>query len=76
GVWSNATGTVSGLPSGTTPRGDAKKFDLAAPAPFVLTPPFSAWPSCAYSLTLTTYRKLTTGESNDWAKTNQVIFCK
>jgi hypothetical protein len=76
GVWSNATGTVSGLPSGTAPRGDAKKFNLAAPAPFVLTPSFSAWPSCAYSLTLTTYRKLTTGESNDWAKTNQVIFCK
>ncbi|WP_121808148.1 transthyretin-like family protein [Mucilaginibacter kameinonensis] len=76
GVWSNATGNVSGLPSGTIPRGEAKKFNLAAPAPFVLTPPFSAWPSCAYSLTLTTYRKLTTGESNDWAKTNQVIFCK
>ncbi len=76
GVWSNATGTVSGLPSGTTPRGDAKKFDMASPSPFVLTPPFSAWPSCAYSLTLTTYRKLTTGESNDWGKTNQVIFCK
>ncbi|MFB0499345.1 hypothetical protein ABID99_005582 [Mucilaginibacter sp. OAE612] len=76
GVWSNATGTVSGLPSGTTPRGDAKKFDMASPSPFVLTPPFSAWPSCACSLTLTTYRKLTTGESNDWGKTNQVIFCK
>jgi hypothetical protein len=76
-VWSNATGTVSGLPSGTIPRGEAKKFDLASPpVPYVLTPPFSAWPSCAYSLTLTTYRKLTTGESNDWAKTNQVIFCK
>jgi len=76
GVWSNATGNVSGLPGGTIPRGEAKKFNLAAPVPFVLTPPFSAWPSCAYSLTLTTYRKLTTGESNDWAKTNQVIFCK
>ncbi|MDB5147117.1 MAG: hypothetical protein JWQ57_1137 [Mucilaginibacter sp.] len=77
GVWSNATGTVSGLPTGTIPRGEAKKFDLASPpAPYVLNPPFSAWPSCAYSLTLTTYRKLTTGESNDWAKTNQVIFCK
>lgn len=39
-------------------------------------PAFNTWPSCAYSITLTTRRMLTTGEADDQGKTNQVIFCK
>ncbi|WP_295721750.1 hypothetical protein [Mucilaginibacter sp.] len=77
GVWSNAIGSVAGLPSGTFPRGGAAKFNLASPPiPYVLVPAFNTWPSCAYSLTLNTVRNLTTGEYNDQGKTNQVIFCK
>jgi len=73
GIWSNAIGSVSGLPSGNVPRGAAAVYNLATAA---ISPAFSTWPSCAYSLTLGTVRKLTTGDSNDQGKTNQVIFCK
>jgi len=78
GVNSNALAhEVHGLPQGNVPRGGFAKFDLVnPPMGFVLDQPFSAWPSCAYSLTLGTVRKLTTGESNDQGRTNQVIFCK
>ncbi len=84
GIWSNAIGSVSGLPSESnsmapvsSARGAGYILDLTAPAPYILTPPYSTpWPSCAYSLTLNTQRKLTTGEYNDQVKTNQVIFCK
>jgi hypothetical protein len=78
GVNSNALAhEVHGLPHGSVPRGGFAKFDLVnPPMGFVLDQPFSAWPSCAYSLTLGTVRKLTTGEANDQGRTNQVIFCK
>jgi hypothetical protein len=74
GIWSNAIGSVSGLPSGNLPRGSAAVYNLATAAG--LSPAFNTWPSCAYSLTLNTVRKLTTGDANDYVKTNQVIFCK
>jgi hypothetical protein len=74
GIWSAAIGSVANLPAGGPPRGAFDKLNLATAA--TLVPPFANWPSCAYSLTLTTVRKLTTGESNDQGKTNQVIFCK
>ena len=74
-AWSNAIpGGITGLPSGNVPRGAATTIDLATLA--TLSPAFNTWPSCAYSLTLNTLRKLTTGEYNDSWKTNQVIFCK
>jgi hypothetical protein len=62
------------LTAGSTSRGNAQVFNMAAPGE--TTPPFSAWPSCAYSLVLSTRRKLTDGENNDHARSNQVIFCK
>lgn len=62
------------LTAGSTARGNAQVFNMAAPGE--TTPPFSAWPSCAYSLVLSTRRKLTDGENNDHARSNQVIFCK
>ena len=65
---------ISGLPSGNVIRGEAAIIDLATWAP--LSPAFSTWPSCAYSLVLNTRRKLTTGEWNDPTRHNQVIFCK
>ncbi|HTE01997.1 MAG TPA: hypothetical protein VK668_22065 [Mucilaginibacter sp.] len=67
-------GGITGLPSGSVPRGDAASIDLATLA--TLSPAFNTWPSCAYSVTLNTVRKLTTGEYNDTYKTNQVIFCR
>lgn len=79
GIHSSATGSIVGLPSGVGPRGGISTLpqglDLATAA---LTPPFNAidWPSCSYSLTLTTVRSLTNGENNDTGKTRQVIFCR
>lgn len=73
-VWSAATGSVTGLPNGNLPRGNADKYDMAVAAG--ITPLFTNWPSCAYSLTLVTQRKLTTGEENDPEYPKQVIFCK
>jgi hypothetical protein len=60
--------------SGNTPRGNFDKFDLAGAGE--TTPAFAAWPSCAYSMVLTTRRKLTNGEQNDNSHPNQVIFCR
>ncbi len=77
GIWSNATGTIAGLPAGIGARGAVSwvaGLDLTTAG---LTPPFPAgWPSCAYSLTLTTNRNLTDGENNDSGRTSQVIFCR
>lgn len=70
GITINAAGT-----SGNVPRGNATTIDFANPVNTV-TPAFSTWPSCAYRLGLTTRRKLTDGESNDWARTNEIIFCR
>jgi hypothetical protein len=68
-------GGITGLPSGSVPRGVSNTIDLATPGTVV--PAFPAgWPSCAYSMVLTTVRKLTNGESNDLGKTNQIIFCR
>ncbi|WP_184543671.1 hypothetical protein [Mucilaginibacter sp. FT3.2] len=74
GISSAAIGTVANLPAGNIPRGGSDKLNLATAA--TLVPQFATWPSCAYSLTLSTVRKLTTGEYNDQWKTNQVIFCR
>ncbi|MBS1772019.1 MAG: hypothetical protein JST82_04110 [Bacteroidetes bacterium] len=61
--------------SGTTPRGNNDKFDLANPGE--VTPAFpGGWPSCAYSMVLSTRRKLTNGENNDDTHPNQIIFCR
>ncbi len=73
-IWSNATGSVGGLPSGNVPRGVAAQLNLATAAG--ITPAFATWPSCAYELKLNTVRKLTTGEYNDVWKSNPVLFCK
>ena len=73
-IWSNATGSIGGLPSGNVPRGVAAQLNLATAAG--ITPAFATWPSCAYELKLNTVRKLTTGEYNDVWKSNPVLFCK
>jgi len=78
-VWSNATGYVSGFPSGNAPRGAASQIVLNNPpaaSSIVINPLFENWPSCAYMLKLTTYRKLTTGDDNDHGKDNPVLFCR
>jgi hypothetical protein len=73
-IYSNATGSIGGLPSGSVPRGVAAQLNLATAAG--ITPPFATWPSCAYALSLNTVRKLTTGEYNDDWTPNTVLFCK
>ncbi len=45
------------LPNGTTPRGQAR----------IDTENISAWPSCSYSVGLTTVRSVTDGEADDSA---------
>lgn len=54
------------LPSGTGPRGGFGTH-------FVDT---SAWPSCAYVVTLGTSRRLTDGENDDSGRAVEKIFCK
>ncbi|MES2112266.1 MAG: hypothetical protein V4577_26150 [Bacteroidota bacterium] len=73
-ISSNATGGISGLPSGNVPRGAAAQLNLATAAG--ISPAFATWPSCAYALSLNTIRKLTTGEYNDDWTPNVVLFCK
>lgn len=73
-ISSNATGSISGLPSGNVPRGTAAQLNLATAAG--ISPAFATWPSCAYALSLNTIRKLTTGEYNDDWTPNVVLFCK
>ncbi len=67
-------GGITGLPSGIGPRGNAQVLNLVT-LPGLL-PAFNTWPSCAYKLWLTTQKKLTDGEYSDYARTNEVIFCK
>jgi len=78
-VWSNATGNVSGFPSGNAPRGAASQIVLNTPpasSSIVINPLFENWPSCAYMLNLSTTRKLTTGDVNDDESGNPVLFCR
>ena len=62
------------LPSGTAPRGSV------GGVPPGLTPPLhqniSTWPACSYTLSLTTRRMLTDGETDDSGHTNPLTFCK
>ena len=54
------------LPSGNTPRG-------AFSTHFVNV---TAWPSCAYVVSLHTSRRLTDGENDDSTRTTSKVFCK
>ena len=54
------------LPSGNTPRG-------AFATHFVNV---TAWPSCAYVVSLNTRRRLTDGENDDSTRTTSRVFCK
>lgn len=69
-------GGITGLPFDNAPvRGVANTIDLATHAG--LSPVFPAgWPSCAYSMSLNTIRKLTNGEQNDTGRGNPIIFCR
>lgn len=54
------------LPSGTAPRGGSGTHFVDV----------SAWPACAYVVSLTTRRRLTDGENDDSSRTVQKVFCK
>lgn len=59
-------GGVPVLPSGVGPRGAAATHPLN----------IATWPACSYTVSLTTRRMLTDGETDDSARTNPVTFCK
>ncbi|MGA7732526.1 MAG: hypothetical protein WCD37_14800 [Chloroflexia bacterium] len=61
--------SVPALPSGTTPRGGHGRDDHDISDP-------NAWPSCSYTVKLSTTRAVTDGETDDSSKTIQVTFCK
>jgi hypothetical protein len=54
------------LPSGTIPRGGVGTEHLD----------ISTWPKCSYSVTLSTRRMLTDGETDDPTAPNTLTFCK
>ncbi len=58
--------TAPVLPSGVVPRGAAgtEHVDI------------STWPKCSYTVSLTTRRKLTNGETDDPVHVNPLTFCK
>jgi hypothetical protein len=55
----------AGLPGGTAPRGGSGNH-------FVST---AGWPPCSYTVTLSSVRKLTTGEHNDDWNPSSLTFC-
>ena len=59
-------GGIPALPSGTTPRGGFGNQFIN----------ISAWPSCSYTVSLSTRRALTDGENDDSAVPTSVTFCK
>lgn len=54
------------LPSGSTPRGGNGTYPRD----------ITGWPACSYTVTLTTHRKLTDGETEVSAWPNPLTFCK
>lgn len=60
-------------PSGANPRGENGTYtldDSTSPTKF------KDWPSCSYTVSLTTRRRLTDGETDDGANTSSKTFCK
>jgi hypothetical protein len=62
----STSGPSGPLPSGNAPRGGNATVPVN----------ISAWPTCAYSLSLSSRRSLTDGEGNDDQDQATIIFCK